>query len=316
MKPKLALLLTLLLLPLALIQAQFEPPYTTVALDVSPDGATLLLSGGVGDCSGKGGYELRLFNIGQNVINRWLRGFTCGHVGQYSSDGLRIASAGNGEVILWDATTRYKLARTEIENAVAVSWRVDGSQIAVAANDVVILNTATLQPAITLDAPGVRALAFSPTDANTLVTLDESNTLKQWSVLTSVGETVAEGVTDMAWSGDGALIAAIIGDEVTVFDAGTGASVEQFAGIGGEDTPLREVAFSADGRLVGAVQGANIVTTWDLRTDKELFTYVDEGMSINALAVTTLAAGSYRVFYSGDPLNNDYTEVRWFSVRG
>lgn len=87
MKSKLFLLLTLLLIPLAILQAQFDPPYTTVALDVSPDGTTLLLSGGVGDCSGKGGYELRFFNIGQNVINRWLRGFTCGHVGQYSPDG-------------------------------------------------------------------------------------------------------------------------------------------------------------------------------------------------------------------------------------
>jgi WD40 repeat protein len=315
MKTKLALLFALLLLPLTLLHAQFDPPYTTVALELSPDGTTLLLSGGVGDCTGRGGYELRLFNIGQNVINRWMRGFTCGHVGTYSPNGLQIASAGNGEVIVWDAITRNPLASTEIRNAVAVSWRADGTQLAVAADNVVILNVGTLQPAITLDAPGVRALAFSPTDANTLVTLDEANALKQWSVLTSAGETLAEGVTDMAWSGDGALIAAIIGDNVTVFDATTGASVEQFAGIG-EDTPLREVAMSDDGRVVVAVQGDNIMTTWDLRTDAELFTYLDQGMTVNALSVATIASGSYRVFYSGDPLSDDYTEVRWFSVRG
>lgn len=294
--------------------AQFYPDYSTIALDLSPDGTTILMSGGEGFCvdGEPAHFELRLFSIRQNVINRWLRDKTCGHSGVFSPDGTRIASAGSGEVRVWDAFTRQQISRLEMNGVAAVSWRSDGARLVAAATDVFILNAQTLETITALNAPGVRLALFSPTSENALVTLDEANGVELWDVTSRTSQTLAQGVRTLAWSDDGSRIATITDTSVVVYDAATRDTVATYE-LSGE---ARTVAISGDGRMVFVGTGDHTITAWDLRADRELYTFSDEGIVINALVVRTLAPGSYRVYYAGSPITNRYRELRWFTVRG
>jgi len=158
----------------------------------------------------------------------------------------------------------------------------------------------------------VRLALFSPTSENMLVTLDEANGVELWDTSSRTSQTLAQGVHTLAWSENGSRIATITDTSVIVYDAATREAVATYE-VNGD---ARTVSISGDGRMVFAGTGDHTVTAWDVRADRELYTFSDDGMVINALAVRTLAHGSYRVYYAGSPITNPYFELRWFTVRG
>ena len=164
-----------------------------------------------------------------------------------SADGTRVASAGAGEVKLWDVATRRLVA--------------------------------------TLPHREVRATAFAP-DGSRLATAGFDRTIRIWTLGGGATSREipgpGQGVWSLAWSSDGRLLASA--DEtggVHVWRVSDGAVV---ARLRAHTERATVVSFSRDGRrlLTGSTDG--IVRLWNVETWSEVAQFDEQTESINAAA--------------------------------
>ena len=127
------------------------------------------------------------------------------------------------------------------DHAIDLCWSPFGKQMAVAAvsGPVVVFDAATGKELHTLTGHGfgTTAVAYHPTDDDTLATAGQDGRARIWSTLMGdVRHTLDGGsawVERLAWSPDGKLLATAAGKKVRVWDAKTGGQLREYADHGG-----------------------------------------------------------------------------------
>ncbi len=246
-----------------------------------------------------------------------------GHTGRvngvaYSPDGKRLASAGGGEVKVWDAQTGQELLSIKHAYQVSdVAFSPDGKRLASAGpgtgDTVKVWDAQTGQELLSLKGLNADFVAFSPdgkrlaygsnprdetknTWAATEVKVCDAQTGQE--LLTCKGHT--SYIWSVAFSPDGKRLASASADKtVKVWDAQTG---QEILSLKGHTTQVESVAFSPDGkRLASGEDHASsedhgTVKVWDAQTGQELLTL--KGQSSGGPVAFSpdgkrLASGSY-----------------------
>ena len=212
----------------------------------------------------------------------------------WAPEGLRIASAGNGnKVYVWDATTGNDLAiyrgHTGLWPATyAVAWSPDGSRIASACSvapgkdrTIHVWDIETSQKLFAYDTPfkfsptfSILAVAWSPDGAN-LAAIVDLNTICIWH--TDDKRPIAtyrstSSYNDLAWSPDSTKIAAATTDHtVEIWDIKTGRTILTYSG---HMDRVRAVAWSPDGLMLASASNDTTVHIWNPVTGVPLYKYL------------------------------------------
>ncbi len=191
----------------------------------------------------------------------------------FSSDGKTLASGSADMVYLWDAETGEALGELENETLIHdVAYSPDGSLLAVGCDDGnlrlwdvaqgEVLNIWEAHP----DSQVV-SVVFSP-DGSRLASSGWDGMVRLWDV--EAGEeifTLEVATESLAFSPDGALLAAGGGWDspaLLLWDAITG---EQLAALAGHTMSVKSVAFSPDGSLLASGGWDGTVRLWGVATN-------------------------------------------------
>jgi WD40 repeat protein len=166
----------------------------------------------------------------------------------------------------------------------------------------IVLALVATAPALRADdAPGVRAVAFSPDGERLAVTTGEPKqpgTVTLWDVATRKQvwkHHETGGVPAVAFSPDGKSLAIGVYDNAArLLDAGTGQVVKSFA----HPKEVRGVAFSPDGKLLATASWDKLVRVWDLADGAEKRTFT--GHKDRIFAVEFSADGKLLLSVGGD----------------
>jgi RNA polymerase sigma factor (sigma-70 family) len=205
----------------------------------------------------------------------------------FSRDGQFLVTAGWDQTLVWDATSGKKLERLTDEKGGGsrAAFSPDGKLLAVASHDQVIRLWDWAARKRVLQLPRhafrVRSLAFSP-DARALATVSDGTAIHLWDLATGKQQAVQPGhqerLTSASYSADGHTIVTASWDgTVRLWDARKGTELRRF-GVGrpgrphdtSEPAPLSQVVLSADGKLVAAARGDEVVHVWDAASGKEV----------------------------------------------
>jgi WD40 repeat protein/serine/threonine protein kinase len=191
----------------------FTLPYDGTVYEAvySPDGARLVVAGGVG--------TVRIWNAASGALVRELRRNDTGpryYAVAMSPDGMLVAAIGTrGDVAnVWDATTGEPVAeiRNDASEFPAIAFSADGRWLATTGgDDVRIFDVQARRQAVTIRGPRIRSLAFDPTGPR-LLTGAATGDVAIWSVLSGARiqhlRDVRDPVGAVAFSPDGRLVAA------------------------------------------------------------------------------------------------------------
>jgi eukaryotic-like serine/threonine-protein kinase len=221
-----------------------------------------------------------------------------------SSDG-RVASASVGtSVKVWDGATGNVSAEFDAQSVTAfcLAWQADGKRIASASWDgrlhtVWVWDAQTGKKIFSLPSgPPYFALAFSP-DGRYLITGNGSGTLQVWDALTGaeIGTLGAHNheIRRLVFSPDGKHLASASGEGIAkLWDASKLADAARAsenpearltlaAHVPG---PSMNIAFSPDGKRLGAGGENNMVEVWDVQTGNLLQTFAGHKRDVCAVA--------------------------------
>jgi RNA polymerase sigma factor (sigma-70 family) len=247
-----------------------------------------------------------------------------------SPDGKRLASAGDGAVVVWDVADGRELCRFAGHGCTvnSVAFNPDGKSVASGGEDNVIRlwDAATGKEVqkfkghggVTRDdakgggtSRGVYRLAFAP-DGKTLVSRGVDQTARVWDVATGKELRRIDGLAGDVWSlalsPDGETLAASTGDypkgpsDVRLYELATGKELRRLR----QEGVTEAVAFSPDGRRLAAGWGATSsggdepggeVRLWDTATGKPLPSLTGHKRLVISVAFSpdgkTLVSGSY-----------------------
>jgi WD40 repeat protein len=191
----------------------------------------------------------------------------------FSTDGMHLASAGAGVVIVWDVQTGAQVFTLNSGGGgghVAVS--PDGTRLA---GDRKVWDANTGKELVTLEGEGVSVRAFSPDGKRLASSGQRVVGVKVWDaqtgkVLLSRLKGHTGGVNGLAFSPDGKHLASAAYDgTVKVWNSETGEEVVAFVG---HVDRVWNVDFSPDGKRLASA-GGGVVKVWNAITGQELFTF-------------------------------------------
>ena len=205
----------------------------------------------------------------------------------FSPDGRVLAVAASDYAVrLWDVKTREEMAPLEVQGgARRIAFSRDGTLLAlgqsckVGKNDVIIVRRWRGDRQVSfLEGPGggVSALAFS-VDGATLAAGYSSGLVRLWDMATGQERATLEahgqlsgGITALAWSPDGTLLAIADMSESTVrlWDAKSG---QPRGTLPAKTDVVNALAFSRDGNILAMAQSRNFAL-WDVPQARELAT--------------------------------------------
>ncbi|MCU0706092.1 MAG: WD40 repeat domain-containing protein [Fimbriiglobus sp.] len=127
------------------------------------------------------------------------------------------------------------------DHAIALGWSPFGKQLAVAAvsGPVVVFDATTGKELFTLPGHGfgTTAVAYHPSDDDTLATAGQDGKARIWSTLMGDVRHTFEGgsawVERLAWSRDGSILATAAGKKVRLWNTKTGEQLREYADHGG-----------------------------------------------------------------------------------
>lgn len=192
-----------------------------------------------------------------------------------SADGVSLATASRGEIILWEAETGRRIRSWQVPKACALVFSPDGRRLAVGRNyaPTTILEVGEDKKEIVLgDKPAALGpVAFSP-DGARVATGDREGVIQIWEL--STGKEVtrcgrhAAPVFCVAFSPDGNLVASGASDNmIGLWDAATGKETIPHEGHSGL---VMGLTFTPDARQIISCDFHTSVLVWDARDGKEL----------------------------------------------
>ena len=244
--------------PRQIRRAQTDLGFPLYAVDISPDGRQVAISGE--------DLDIVLWDPRTDTVKP-LRGHT-GYVRTlaFSPDGATLVSGGyDQQAIVWDVARGKPLTtltgHTSEINSVAVS--PDGRYVATGSRDrsVLLFDAAMMPFAGHVD--NVTAVAVSR-DGSRAASASRDNTVVVWDAATHRKEAVLAGhtarIADIAFSPDGSLLATASDDKTArIFDMATGALRVR---ITGHSDQVTSVSFSPDGTLLATGSTDTTVRVW------------------------------------------------------
>ena len=225
----------------------------------------------------------------------------------FSADGTRIASAGGGEVRIWDAATGNKLSTLKSATGglpSSIAYHPQGTHIA-AGDDrgtITVWSLATGQVASSTTAHEnpesgvlytVKCVAFSPSGA-LLASAGSNGVIKVWETATGrelhSPKAHINACESVAFSPDESHLASVGLNHVLpdkayhalkVWNTETG---EQISSFPAHTDDIKCVAFSPDGTQVATASRDRLVKLWDIVAGRELRTLAGHSNHVNAVA--------------------------------
>lgn len=233
-----------------------------------------------------GGGALRLVDLASGDVNRTLATRSAGWTTAMSRDRKVLAVLTEYDFTTWNvaASDPLFLQTRAMTNPSARPWRSrgalsrDGSLAAYESYDgVEIVGASGLAAPIALadfaDDDDLRSLEFSPTRDLLAVASREWVRLYDSQGNQTMHLAAGEEISDVSFSPDGEVLAAIVDGGVDLLDVETGKRLRSLAT--GEDD--RRVAFSPDGRYLATASRGSLVQLWDARSGELLTSRVAPG---------------------------------------
>jgi WD40 repeat protein len=257
------------------ILATIKSDTATTTAKWNADGSTLA----IGERNGK----LHLWDC-ETKRTKSMTGYSPVHALAWSSDGARIAAAGDSHVTLWDVAKRTAVSKLRSRNrgtVQAVAFSPDGAALASAGLTERACVWDTRREAVTsmLNSPRSFAAgaAWRP-DGGMLATLSTRGTVRLWLMpqgqliseerpVTAATDEVMVGPAGLGFSPDGRLLVAPRGKGVWVMDVGR---KRELAVLRGHCGRVRAAAFSPDGTMVASASEDGAVLMWGLKDSKEV----------------------------------------------
>ena len=242
-------------------------------MSISPDRSTL--------ATGTGGYGIALWDLATGTHRATLEGPTSpGSSVSFSPDGTVLASGEeDGSVRLWDLAAGTNTTTLKHGGGVwSVSFSPDGMTLASASEGTVKLwdvatgeNTAILEG----DEYQIYSVSYSP-DAGILASGATYGTVKVWNLKRSRVDTYTGqggGVTAVAFSPDGEILASATEGSVFLWDVSTGEATH-ISGYMDFPSLLSGLAFSPDGATLAstAFLWDGSIDLWDVSTGRRAAT--------------------------------------------
>jgi WD40 repeat protein len=235
-------------------------------LAFSPDGRTLAVAG-----FGEDGGVVRLWDTltATTVGGVFGGGQKTAPVVAFHPDGRSLITGEfDGAVSQWGLDVSYQVVVTRHDDeATAVAISADGKVVASAGYDGDLRlrnmeNYESIGPELVVPGGAVLAVALAP-DGRTVATGGADGSVRIWDVLDDAlrGHIAsnAAGVTAVAYSPDGSLLASSTYSEVRLWDPTTGAPVGDPLSSGNGES----LAFSPDGQVLAATADEGAIELWD-----------------------------------------------------
>ena len=221
----------------------------------------------------------------------------------FSPDGQTLASAGSGDIRLWDVSTG-DIIRTltgHTRPVASVSFSPDDQTLASGSDDATVrlwdVSTGDTLRTLTGHTSSVYSVSFSP-DGQTLASGSTDGTLRLWDVSTGDPIYTLTGhrwfVVSVSFSPEGQTLASGSWDDtVRLWDVSTGDAIRTLTGHTGS---VHSVSFSPDGQTLASGSDDATVRLWDVSTGDTVRTLTGHMASVHSVSFSpkgqTLASGS------------------------
>ncbi len=188
----------------------------------------------------------------------------------WSPDGSTLASAGYGQVKLWDAETNEELRTLEGHTSFVwgVAWSPDGSVLASTGQDgtVRLWDSETYEELAEFRVGWGFCVAWSP-DGGRLAVGNGSGAVVVWDVetgaLTYSSSQGRSPIIGIAWSPDGGTIAAgDLSGKIGLWDAETGEQLNVLQGYTNQRCDANGIAWSPDGQILASAHQDGPIRLW------------------------------------------------------